>query len=81
MEAYFLQLLRFGAGWLGLPSSAVLYEDMAYLAEAREGRVEMLRAVFGGRDAPRPTAPAPAARFLTPSAFDRAFGPREDRSA
>ena len=44
------ELFKFGTGWLGWTPQETLDATPAEIALAREGRVDMLRAIFGGTD-------------------------------
>jgi hypothetical protein len=46
-------LYRIGTGWLGWTPETTLGATPAEITEAYKGRVEMLRAVFGGDDKPK----------------------------
>lgn len=47
---YLTELFKFGAGWQGWTPQETLDATPSEIALAREGRVEMLRAIFGGTD-------------------------------
>jgi len=46
---YHERLYRLGTGWLGWPPEVVWSATPAEILEAQKGRVEMLKAVFGGK--------------------------------
>ncbi|QOZ76720.1 hypothetical protein XH83_15425 [Bradyrhizobium sp. CCBAU 53351] len=49
-EEYFTQLYQIGTGWLGWTPEATWAATAAEIINAKEGRVEMLAAIFGKRD-------------------------------
>lgn len=53
---FFDALLKIGMGWFGWTEQDTLATDMASIVLAREGRVDMLRYIFGGA-APDPETP------------------------
>lgn len=61
-------LFKVGTGWLGWPPATVLTSTMRELRLAYDGKVEMLRAIYGGEDKPGPAltsaADGPGVRML-----------------
>lgn len=51
-DEYLIGLYRVGTGWLGWTPHVTLNATPAEIIEAQKGRVELLRAVFGGGDEP-----------------------------
>lgn len=49
-EEYFTQLYQIGTGWLGWTPEATWAATPSEIINAKEGRVEMLAAIFGKRD-------------------------------
>ena len=49
-EEYFTQLYQIGTGWLGWTPDATWAATPAEIINAKEGRVQMLAAIFGKRD-------------------------------
>jgi len=45
---------------------------MPYIESAYQGRIKMLKAIFGGSD-PAPTKPATPSRKMSPALFDALF--------
>ncbi len=64
-------------GWLGWSPETALGADMNAIRVAYDGRIDMLKACFGGGDdKPASTAPQVQSRPLTPALFDALFGAR-----
>lgn len=58
--AFFLDLYRKGTGWLGWTPDDTLDATPLQIVKAMEGKMEMLRAIYGGgeqQDAPGPKGP------------------------
>lgn len=58
---YLANLYRIGTGWLGWSPETTLDATPAEITEAYQGRMEMLKSIFGGEDdtpAPKPAQPA-----------------------
>lgn len=51
-EEYLEWLFKIGTGWLGWPPAVVLGSTMRELRLAYEGKVDMLKAVYGGTEKP-----------------------------
>lgn len=49
---YLARLYRFGTGWLGWSAAETLMTPMPAIVSAYLGRADMLRAIFGGSEAP-----------------------------
>lgn len=49
---YLQSLYRIGTGWLGWSPAVTLDATPLEITEAHKGRMEMLRSIFGGQDAP-----------------------------
>jgi hypothetical protein len=60
-------LLEIGMGWLGWTYDQTLDTPMPAIEAAYKGRIAMLKAIFGGDDAPAENPP------LTPDLFKRMF--------
>lgn len=45
---FFRELFKLGTGWLGWPPAVVLATPIPMLTVAIEGRMDLLRAIFGG---------------------------------
>lgn len=58
-------------GWLGWSEEQTLRTTIPAIELAYEGRLDMLRAVFGGGDAQQPQGDAN--REMTPALFDALF--------
>lgn len=63
-DEYFTTLYRIATGWLGWEPNAAWDATPAEIIEAQKGRVELLRAIFGGEDKPE-------SQSLTPDLRDR----------
>lgn len=59
-------------GWLGWTEEQALSTDVNAICVAMQGRVAMLRAIFGGSDAA--AGPDISERLMTPELFDAVFG-------
>jgi len=66
---FFAQLFRFATGWRGWPPAAALATPMPQIEVALEGRVEMLKVIFGGEKKSNGRA-----HQVTPEMFDVVFG-------
>lgn len=61
-------------GWLGWSEEQALSADVNAIAVAMQGRVAMLRAVFGGGEQPTEVTPKDvSARPMSPQLFDALF--------
>lgn len=49
-DEYFATLYRIATGWLGWAPDAAWNATPAEIIEAQKGRIELLRAIFGGKD-------------------------------
>ncbi|MDI4664534.1 hypothetical protein K9U40_09375 [Xanthobacter autotrophicus] len=65
---FFASLFRYATGWLGWPPAVALATPIPQIEAAMEGRIDMLKAIFGGAEKEKPVAD------LTPMAFDAVFG-------
>lgn len=63
-DEYFTTLYRIATGWLGWKPNAAWDATPAEIIEAQKGRIELLRAIFGGEDKPE-------SQSLTPDLRDR----------
>lgn len=63
-DEYFTTLYRIATGWLGWEPNAAWEATPAEIIEAQKGRIELLRAIFGGEDKPE-------SQSLTPDLRDR----------
>lgn len=52
---YHAWLFRIGTGWLGWSEADTLDSTLSGIRQAYEGRLELLKAIFGGKDEPPPT--------------------------
>ncbi|WP_438274382.1 hypothetical protein [Nitrobacter sp.] len=49
-DEYFATLFRIATGWLGWPPNVAWEATPAEIIEAKKGRIELLREIFGGKD-------------------------------
>jgi hypothetical protein len=61
-DEYFATLFRIATGWLGWEPEAAWNATPAEIIEAQKGRIELLRAIFGGSDKEESEALTPALR-------------------
>lgn len=52
-SAYFTWLMELGMGWLGWDEETTLDTRMTSIVMAYEGRLKMLKAIFGGGEKPK----------------------------
>lgn len=65
LEEYASGLVSIATGWLGWKFDEAIRMDCLAIAIAYEGRCDMLKAIFGGEDEPKP---------LTQATFRAIFG-------
>ncbi|MFG1340559.1 hypothetical protein [Xanthobacter autotrophicus] len=65
---FFASLFRYATGWLGWPPAVALATPIPQIEAAMEGRIDMLKAIFGGAEKKKPIV------NLTPEVFDAVFG-------
>lgn len=68
-DDYLGNLYRIGTGWLGWTPEETLDATPAEITEAYQGRLEMLKAIFGGDDAPQSKPAQPAGDWGQSFAF------------
>jgi hypothetical protein len=61
-DEYFTTLFRIATGWLGWEPEAAWNATPAEIIEAQKGRIELLRAIFGGSDKEESEGLTPALR-------------------
>lgn len=66
---FYERLLTIGMGWLGWTEQATLDTTMPAILTAYTGRVEMLKAIFGGGDEAQPAEPEPVTQEKLQSIF------------
>ncbi|MFG1330259.1 hypothetical protein V5F41_03290 [Xanthobacter autotrophicus] len=54
---FFASLFKFATGWLGWPPAVALATPIPQIEAAMEGRVEMLKAIFGSSEKPASNVP------------------------
>lgn len=61
-------------GWLGWTEHQALATDVNAIAVAYEGRVDMLKAIFGDGSKPAGDKPKASSHKMSPALFDALFG-------